>query len=158
MPYRSRRTFSLVFVSFLLTLPGSGYAAPRSVHPALRSIRPGEALSERFLSRDSRGGVLVDLILEGDLSAEAVRAQGIEVNTRVGRFMTARCPLPLLSKLLSLPGLDAVRVTERCKPLLDRSAPDVGVNTVRTITPPTFTGQTGIASACARVVATASGS
>jgi len=131
-------------LSFLLTnAPGQGSAAPRSVHPALRSIRPGEALSERFLSRDSRGGVVVDLIVEGDLSAETLRAQGIQVDTQVGRRMTARCPLPLLSKLLGLPGLDQVQVAERCKPLLDRSALDVGVNTVRTVPPPSFTGQTG---------------
>jgi len=141
---RRHRTFALALLSALLTIvPTGAYAEPRSVHPALRSIRPGEALSERFLSRDSRGGVLVDLILEGDLSAEAIRAQGIQVDTRVGRRMTARCPLDLLSKLLRLPGLDAVRVAERCKPLLDRSALDVGVNTVRTVPPPSFTGQTG---------------
>ncbi len=141
---RAHRTFALVALSAALALfPLPGSAAPRDVHPSLRAIRPGEALSERFLSRDSKGGVLVNVILEGDISADAVRARGIEVNTRAGRYMTARCPLALLSRLLSLPGLDRVRVAERCKPLLDRSALDVGVNTVRTVPPPSFTGQTG---------------
>jgi len=141
---RGRRRFLLVVLPALVGLvPLSGFAAPQSVHPALRAVRPGEALSERFLSRDAKGEVLVDLILEGDVSPETLRGQGIEVNTSIGRHMTARCPLPLLSKLLALPGLDRVRVAERCKPLLDRSALDVGVNTVRTVPPPSFTGQTG---------------
>src|SRR5436309_786119 len=141
---RGRRRFILVVLPALVGLvPLSGFAAPQSVHPALRAVRPGEALSERFLSRDAKGEVLVDLILEGDVSPETLRGQGIEVNTSIGRHMTARCPLPLLSKLLALPGLDRVRVAERCKPLLDRSALDVGVNTVRTVPPPSFTGQTG---------------
>jgi len=100
-------------------------------------------MSERFLSRDRNGGVLVDLFLEGDLSPDLVRGQGIEVNSHVGRLMTARCPLPLLSRLLSLPGIQRVSVAERCKPNLDRSGLDVGINNIRTVTPPTFSGQTG---------------
>lgn len=120
-----------------------GNAAPRSVHPALNNIRPGEAISERFLSRDRSGGVLVDLIIEGDVAPELLRGRGIEVNTHVGRFLTARCPLPLLSQLLDLAGVERVEVAERCEPNLDLSAADVGVNTVRTVQPPSFTGQTG---------------
>src|SRR5882672_7014284 len=124
--------------------PRSGLAAPPSVHPALLDIRPGEAMSERFLSRDRNGGVLVDVVLEGDVSPDAARGQGIEVNSHIGRFTTARCPLPLLSKLLSLPGIERVTVAERCEPNLDRSGLDVGINNIRTVTPPTFSGQTGV--------------
>ena len=123
--------------------PRSGASAPLSVDPALASVRPGEAISERFLSRDRGGRVLVDVIVEGDVTPEALRGRGIEVNAWAGRFLTARCPLPLLSQLLQTPGIDRLRVAERCKPTLDRSAADVGVNALRTVPPPTFTGQTG---------------
>ena len=41
---RGRRTFLLVVLPALVGLvPLSGYAAPQSVHPALRAVRPGEA-------------------------------------------------------------------------------------------------------------------
>ena len=149
MPRISRRTLApavqFAFFAFALIAlnPHPGSAAPRSVHPALTNIRVGEAISERFLSRDSRGGVLVDLIVEGDVPAELLRSRGIEINTRTGRLMTARCPLPLLPDLLDLPGIERVQVAERCKPNLNLSAGDVGVTAVRTVPPPSFSGQTG---------------
>lgn len=133
----------LLLVLSLATQAHPAFSAPRSVHPALLNIRPGEAISERFLSRDARGGVLVDLIVEGDVSPQALRARGIEVDTQTGRLLTARCPLPLLGELLDVPGVERVHVAERCKPNLDQSAVDVGVTSVRTVTPPTFAGQTG---------------
>ena len=144
MPRISRRALTLAVLFACIALnPHLGNAAPRSVDPALKNIRVGEAISERFLSRDSKGGVLVDLIVEGDVPTELLRGRGIEVNTRMGRLMTARCPLPLLSALLDLPGIERVQVAERCKPNLNLSAVDVGVTTVRTVTPPSFSGQTG---------------
>jgi subtilisin family serine protease len=143
-PTRARRTIvPLALLVFLASGPRLGSATPRSVHPALLDIKPGEAISERFLSRDRSGGVLVDLLIEGDIAPGTLRGNGIEVNSRIGRRMTARCPLPLLSRLLALPGIERVEVAERCRPNLDRSGLDVGVNTLRTVTPPSFTGQTG---------------
>jgi subtilisin family serine protease len=139
--YRALSPVAL-FVCLVLS-PRLAPATPPSVHPSLQNIRPGEALSERFLQRDASGGVLVDLFIEGDVSPDLVRGHGIQVNSHVGRLMTARCPLPLLPELLSLPGIERVRVAERSKPNLERSALDVGVNALRTISPPSITGQTG---------------
>jgi subtilisin family serine protease len=42
-----------------------------------------------------------------------------------------------------MPGIDRVQVSERCEPTLDSSAVETGLATVRTITPPNITGQTG---------------
>jgi subtilisin family serine protease len=143
-PTRAHRAIvPFALLVFLASGPRLGTSAPRSVHPALSNVRPGEGISERFLSRDRNGGVLVDLLIEGDITPGALRGHGIEVNSHIGRRMTARCPLPLLSQLLALPGIERVEVAERCKPNLDRSGLDVGVNTLRTVTPPSFTGQTG---------------
>ncbi len=141
-----RRRWSLFPIALFACLalsPQPGDSAPRSVHPALRNVRPGEAMSERFLSRNSRGDVLVDVILQGDITPDLLRSRGIEVNSHIGNRMTARVPLALLSTLLEIPGLDRVRVAERCKPNLDNSALDTGINTLRTVPPPSFTGQTG---------------
>jgi subtilisin family serine protease len=146
MPRPARAHPTIVPVALLVLLafgPRVGWSAPRSVHPALRDVKSGEAISERFLDRDPSGGVLVDLVIEGDIAPGTLRGNGIEVNSHIGRLMTARCPLPLLSRLLDLPGIERVEVAERCKPNLDRSGLDVGVNTLRTVTPPSFTGQTG---------------
>lgn len=143
-PHRAHRMIaSAAFFACAALGPFPAIAALPSIHPALLEVRPGEAMSERFLSRDRNGGVLVDLIIEGDLSPDLLRGRGIEVNSRIGRFMTARCPLPLLSQLLALPGIERVSVAERCRPNLDRSALDVGANKIRTVVPPSFTGQTG---------------
>ena len=124
-------------------LPGTAGAVPRSIHPALSHIVPGEAISERFLARDRDGGVLVDLIVEGDVSLSTLSEMGVEVNTTVGGFLTARCPLARLPELLSTPGVERVQISERCEPTLDLSALDVGLPAVRAVPPPGFLGQTG---------------
>ncbi len=126
-----------------LLAAASAQAAPRSVSPALAHVEPGQALSERFLSRDASGGVLVNLLVEGDVPPGLLRARGIQVNTQAGRYLTARCPLGLLTALLQMPGIDRVEVAERCERYLDLSVPDVGAYAVRTVPPPSFSGQTG---------------
>ncbi|MBI4364650.1 MAG: S8 family peptidase, partial [Candidatus Latescibacteria bacterium] len=130
-------------ILLLPSIPNTAHAAARPFHPALRDIRPGQAISERFLSRDHRGGLLVDLIIEGNVEAQLLRDQGIEVGTRVGRIMTARCPLPALAKLPDLPGVERVEAAERCVPSLDQSVVDVGVSYIRTTPPLGFSGETG---------------
>jgi len=147
MGFSSPRTGVIAAAALLLALAGASGPAgaePRSVHPALRGpIDPSLAISERFLSRDAQGVTLLNLIVEGDVPPGLLRARGIEVNTVAGRFMTARCPLGLLNALLSIPGIERVEIAERCEPVLDLSAVDTGVSTVRIVSPPTFSGQTG---------------
>ncbi len=137
------RIASILLCAAALLAAAPAQAAPRSVSPALAHVEPGQALSERFLSRDASGGVLVNLIVEGDVPPGLLRARGIEVNTQAGRFLTARCPLGLLTALLQMPGVERVEVAERCERYLDLSVPDVNASGVRTVPPPTFSGQTG---------------
>jgi subtilisin family serine protease len=131
-------------VTFFLIATGSSLAAPRSVSPVLRQpIDPTEAIRRRFLTHDRAGNDLVQLIIEGDVPPGLLRAKGIEVNTVAGRFMTARCPLGLLTALLNVPGIDRVQVSSLCHHDLDSSTVDIGLPSVRTVTPPNITGQTG---------------
>ena len=133
----------LVLALALATLAAPALAA-RSVAPALtQAIDPTLPIHQRFLSKDAHGATMVDLMIEGDVPPGLLRARGIEVNTVVGRQMTARCPLGVLSALLNMPGVDRVEVSERCTPTLDSMAVETGIATVRTVTPPTITGQTG---------------
>lgn len=118
--------------------------AARSVHPALtRPVDPSLPLHQRFLGTDLTGGRVVELILEGDVAPGLLRSRGIEVNTVTRRLMTARCPLGLLSALLSMPGIDRITISEPCAKNLEQSAPDVGLPSIRTVPPPDFAGQTG---------------
>ncbi|HYJ32658.1 MAG TPA: S8 family serine peptidase [Candidatus Binatia bacterium] len=141
---RAPRPFASAALFLTLALfASSATAAPRSVSPALAHIEPGTDLSDRFLTKGRNGETMIELIVEGDVPPGLLRARGIEVNTVAGRMMTARCPIGLLQALLAMPDVDRVSVAERCKPNLDRSAPDTHVNALRTITPPVITGQTG---------------
>ena len=138
-----RTSIVLLVVSAALLVASAALARPLSVSPALDHIQPGAAISERFLARDARGAVLVNLFLEGEVPPGLLRARGIEVNSIAGRIMTARCPLGLLTALLEMPGVDRVQVAEPMEPLLDQSVPDANADGVRTVPPPAFSGQTG---------------
>src|SRR5882672_6235276 len=100
--------FLLSFGIFLLSVgvfmvsvgAAAGAPAPRSVPLALRApVDPSLKINQRFLSTDARGGPMVDLFIEGDVSPDALRAKGIEVNTVAGGIVTARCPLGVISRL-----------------------------------------------------------
>jgi subtilisin family serine protease len=129
--------------STLLLATGSVHAAPRSIHPSLNDVRPGAAVHERFLSRRGDGTVLVELMIQGSVSPALLRARGIEVNTVAGGWLTARCPLGLLTALREIPGIERIDVAERCQPTLDVSAIDVALPSVRTVGATDITGQTG---------------
>jgi len=141
---RRRWAFALPIVFAVASLSAPALAAPRSVSPVLRqTIDPTGGIRRRFLTKDQAGHDLVQLIIEGDVPPGLLRAKGIEINTVAGRLMTARCPLPLLTALLNMPGIDRVQVASLCHHDLDSSTVDIGLPSVRTVNPPNITGQTG---------------
>ncbi|MGE5177486.1 MAG: S8 family serine peptidase [Bacteroidota bacterium] len=132
----------LLVASLLLVASASAWAtvpAPAALH----QVRPGAALSERFLSRGRNGEPMLELMVEGDVPPGLLRARGMEVNTVAGRWMTVRCPVGLLQVLLETSGVRRVQVAERATPHLDRSAADAGATGVRTIGATGFSGLTG---------------
>ena len=137
------RALAVTVASLAIVIAPKTYAAHSVAPPLTQTIDPNLPLHQRFLSRDAHGAPMVDLIIEGTVAPGLLRAQGIEVNTVAGSHMTARCPLGLLQALLNTPGIDRVDVSERCEPTLDSVAVETGIATVRTVTPPTITGQTG---------------
>ncbi len=142
-PHRSLVALS-VSLSLIVSLGAAAQAAPKSVSLALRKpIDPTLKINQRFLSRNASGGEMLDLFVQGSVTPEALRARGIEVNTAAGGIITARCPLGMMSTLLAIPGIERLRVSEKCKPTLNLSAQDVTVSPARTVPPPSFTGQTG---------------
>jgi minor extracellular serine protease Vpr len=139
---RALRTAAYVFALASVAVPRTGGAAALS-GAIRRSLAVGGALADRFLTRRPGAEPLVNLLLGGRPSPEALRALGIEVNTVTAAGMTARCPLSRLPLLESTPGIDAVVLAPRCHYLLDRSAADADVASVRASVPPGFAGQTG---------------
>jgi subtilisin family serine protease len=137
---------AFALASFVQLSAGSAAAAPapRSIPLALRApVNPSLKINQRFLSANARGEQMVDLFIQGDVSADDLRAKGIEVNTVAGGFVTARCPLDRIGELVATPGITRLKVAERCKPNLDLSAVDLGLPAVRTPPPLDFAGQTG---------------
>ncbi len=144
---------TVLFLSLTLCLSsGTAAATPAPSQPggisrlpmALRApVDPTLKINQRFLSPGVQGVTMVDLFIQGDIQPELLRARGIEVNTVAGGFATARCPLGLVNNLLTVPGIQRLKIAERCKPNLDLSAIDVGLPLVRTSVPPDFTGETG---------------
>ena len=118
--------------------------AAAAIHPALSKIDPRTALSRRFLTERAGAEPVVNLFLEGSVSPEALRAYGIEVNTWTKAGMTARCPLSRLDALRDLPGVTSIHPATKCRLLLDRSAVDADVVTIRRAVPPDFAGQSGV--------------
>ena len=139
-PLRTLFTLAIAGILFV-AIPAD---AARSVHSALtRPIDPSLPLHQRFLGTDLSGAHVVELLIEGDVAPGLLRTRGIEVNTVAGRLMTARCPLGLLNALLSMPEIERISISEPCFRLLEQSAIDVGLPSIRTVPPPDFTGQTG---------------
>jgi subtilisin family serine protease len=118
--------------------------AAASLHPAVRRIDPNTGLSRRFLTERVGAEPVVNLFLNGTVSPEELRGYGIEVNTWTKAGMTARCPLSRLDALRMLPGVTSIHAATKCRLLLDRSAVDADVATVRRAVPPDFAGQSGV--------------
>lgn len=133
----------LLLIAMLLLVVSTPGSADVPLPAKLRHVTPGQDLSERFLARGGRGEPMLELLVEGDVPPGLLRAQGMEVNTVAGSWMTVRCPLGLLEALLRTEGISRVRVSEPVAPLMDKSAADVAAVGVRTRTASGFSGRTG---------------
>ena len=139
----NRRTFGFCVLVLALAATPPAFGAA-TLHPAIRRIDPRSGLSRRFLTERPGAEPIVNLFLSGIVTPEALRAYGVEVNTWTRAGMTVRCPLSRLNALQALPGVTSIHPAARCRLLLDRSAVDADVATVRQAVPPDFAGQTGI--------------
>src|SRR5690349_7267691 len=71
-------------------------------------------------------GSPIDLMIEGPVERAALAALGVEVNTQAGGVTTARAPLGLLPRLLTVPGITRVAASAPVFPMLDVSAHEIG--------------------------------
>jgi subtilisin family serine protease len=87
-------------------------------------------------SNDPVRGRMVSAILRGPVSADALRAMGIEVGTQAGGVTTVRMPLSAAPMAARLPGVEAIRLALPVELHHDLSIPDARANNKRTQSPP----------------------
>ncbi len=129
---------SLIAVTSLTGLLNGNPAAaqsPRQLPLASERIE-NSALAERFVHEDATLGRVVDVLIRGPVSRDALEAMGARVGTRAGNVTTARMPLSAAAQIARLPGVTTVRLATPLKPHNDLLVPDARANTKRTQSPP----------------------
>ena len=81
-------------------------------------------------------GRIVSAILRGPVSADALRAMGVEVGTQVGDITTVRMPISAAPEVARLAGVEAIRLALPIQLHHDLSIPDTRANLKRTQSPP----------------------
>ena len=133
----------------LLLTAGIGGSVPADPHarldPILRMMLKApfaqrQAFAPQFRLAPSED---VGVILEYDGDPADLRAAGAKIQSHINTIFTADIPLSRLSVIEALPGLKYVQAATLCEPVLDISVPDTGAPTLRSGTPPNWTGYTG---------------
>ena len=140
--FRARTSGAVAESTTIITVTAAPEARRARVSPELRGLVPGDPRSERFLSRDAKGNVVVEAFAVGSVTSPDLEARGISVEARSDRIMTVRCPIDRLQSLFDTPDLEAVVAPTRCYPMLDSSLVSERVAGLRTFSPP-FRGQVG---------------
>lgn len=127
----------LLAVLLLLGLAVAPAAArsPRSVEADLERLEKS-ALKHHKNREDRGGGQVVDVMIRGPVSADAIRAMGGEVGTVAGEITTVRMPLGAAPAIARLPGVQSVRLALPLETHNDLGVVDDKVNLKRTASPP----------------------
>ncbi|MEP7027441.1 MAG: S8 family serine peptidase [Candidatus Eisenbacteria bacterium] len=87
-------------------------------------------------TEDPVRGRIVSAIVRGPVSADALRAMGVEVGTQVGDITTVRLPMSAAAQVSRLPGVEGIRLALPYTLHHDLSIPDARANNKRTQSPP----------------------
>src|SRR5688572_1805927 len=140
-------TFALGAFALVLGGPAAAQSprSPRSVEADLDRLERsafGQLQAERARAARAEGREgddrVVDVMIRGSVSADAVRAMGGQVNTVAGPVLTARMPLAAAAQVARLPGVASIRLATPLKRHNDLGVIDDKANLKRT---------TGVASA-----------
>jgi subtilisin family serine protease len=139
-----RLVVTLALGAFALVLEGRPAAAqsprsPRSVEADLDRLERsafGQLQAERARAARAEGREgddrVVDVMIRGSVSADAVRAMGAQVNTVAGPVLTARMPLAAAAQVARLPGVASIRLATPLKRHNDLGVVDDKANLKRT--------------------------
>ncbi len=138
MTTRTRRP-SAAFLSTVLGLVVAAAPAfaqvPRSIEADLGRLEHS-ALAEHHAREDGLRGRVVEVLVRGTVSPDAIRALGGDVGTVAGSVITVRMPLSAAPAIARLPGVESLRLALPMKPHNDLAIVDDKANQKRTQSPP----------------------
>jgi drug/metabolite transporter (DMT)-like permease len=142
MPMTARfRTVSVSPVAALLLLalavPAAAQSSrsPRSIEADIERLEKS-ALGHHKTHEDRGGGRVVDVMIRGSVSKDAIRAMGGEVGTVAGDVTTVRLPLSAAPAIARLPGVQSLRLALPLEKHNDLGTVDDKVNLKRSASPP----------------------
>lgn len=136
MNARTRTTVALLAVlSLVLAAAPAAAQAPRSIDADLTRLEHS-ALAEHFAGADGGHGRIVQVMVRGTVSADAIRAMGGEVGTEAGGILTVRMPLSAAPAIARLPGVESLRLALPLKKHNDLGVVDDRANLKRSQSPP----------------------
>ncbi len=124
------RTGELKIDGQLRALQHHGRLGPRAHAFSAPSLSPAQA--ERF-----------SCFIQGSVTAADLEAMGIHAGTQAAGMVSGDLSWSDIERLSAFPGVEAIRMSHRARPLLDVSRAEIHANTVNGGTAPRYTGTTG---------------
>lgn len=132
----------------ILTLAASAKAGELKIDGPLRAIQHHGRLGPRaggaFAPALSPAGPeRFSCFIQGSVSAADLEALGIHAGTQAAGMVSADVTWTDIERLSTFPGVEAIRLSRRARPLMDTSRSEIHANTVNGGTAPRYTGTTG---------------
>lgn len=127
-------SLSTVLALVLAAVPAAAQG-PRSIDADLGRIEHS-ALAVHNLREDGLRGRIVEVMVRGTASADAIRALGGDVGTIAGNVMTVRMPLSAAPAIARLTGVESLRLALPMKKHNDLGVVDSKANLKRSQSPP----------------------
>ena len=123
-----------VFALLVAVTPAAAQV-PRTIDADLTRIEHS-ALAHRGVSDDASPDRIVEMLVRGTVSPDAIRAMGGDVGTVAGEVITVRLPLSAAPAIARLPGVESMRLSLPLKKHNDLGVVDDKASLKRTQSPP----------------------
>ena len=132
--HRNALPLVLALAALVLAAGPAAAQSPRSARSVEADVERAEKSALGHLNdHGHRGGArLVDVMVRGSVSRDAIRAMGGEVNSVAGEVMTVRLPLSAAAQVARLPGVQSMRLALPLRKHNDLSVADDKANLKRT--------------------------
>ncbi len=138
------RWAAIALAVLVMPLHAATVAPAQKLDATLSAVASGGGITRKLmLIEPGLGQSTVETILRFDGDLDAVRAQGAVVRSVIGNIATVDIPADKLAAVAALPSVQSIEAS-RAQPLrLDQSVAAARADTLRTGTPPNWSGGTG---------------